>query len=276
LRILARIAIDELPLTRPRGKALENELMQWLAQVAPVALRVGGLLSFGPFFGDRAIPNRIKVGLLVFLTAVLVPVVPARPSPSGPVEWAQMILSEWLVGVLMGLSLAAVFEGMQFAGQLSGMQLGLSLATLFDPQSEADSPALSVFYNLVTLFLFLTLDVHHWLLRALRRSFDYLPVGSAAVSELAGRELARVVGSLFGLGIQIAAPVLLATMMIDLVLGFLSKASPQLPVLLFGIPVKNLTGYALLMAAVTLWPGILERRFALAINVAERMLHAAR
>jgi flagellar biosynthesis protein FliR len=82
-------------------------------------------------------------------------------------------------------------------------------------------------------------------------------------------------GSLFSLGIQIAAPVLVLTMMIDLMLGFISKASPTLPVLLFGIPIKNLAGYALLMGASTMWPGILERRFAIAIAAAERMLHMA-
>jgi flagellar biosynthesis protein FliR len=254
---------------------LDNDILRWLAQVAPVALRVGGLLTFAPFLGDRAIPNRIKAGLLIVLTALLVPVMPAQPLLFGPVDWARMVLGEFLVGMLMALSLAAVFEGMQFAGQLSGIQLGLSLATLFDPQSDADSPALSVFYNLITLLFFLQLDIHHWVLRALSRSFDYLPVGSAVANQLVSRELVRVVGSLFVLGIQIAAPVLLATMMIDLVLGFLSKASPQLPVLLFGIPLKNLTGYALLMGAVTLWPAILERRFALAIGAAEQMLHMA-
>jgi len=254
---------------------LDSEIMRWLAQVAPVALRVGGLLTFSPFLGDRAIPNRVKAGLLIVLTILLVPVTPVRPTLVGPAEWAQMVLGEWLVGVLMALSLAVVFEGMQFAGQLSGIQLGLSLATLFDPQSDADSPALSVFYNLITLLFFLQFDIHHWVLRALSRSFDYLPVGSAVATQLVSRELVRVVGSLFVLGIQIAAPVLVATMMIDLVLGFLSKASPQLPVLLFGIPVKNLTGYALLMGAMTLWPAILERRFAHAIGAAERMLHLA-
>jgi flagellar biosynthetic protein FliR len=187
-----------------------------------------------------------------------------------------MIFGEWLVVMLMALTLAAVFEGMQFAGQFSGVQLGLSLATLFDPQSDADSPALSVFYNLVTLLFFLQMDIHHWILRALSRSFDYLPVGSVVANQLLSRDLVRVVGSLFSLGIQIAAPLLLATMMIDLLLGFLSKASPQLPVLLLGIPIKTLTGYALLMAAVTLWPGILERRFAMAIASAERMMHMSR
>jgi flagellar biosynthesis protein FliR len=272
LRISIRIAA-ELPRTSGERGNLDSELLRWLARVAPVALRVGGLLTFAPFLGDRAIPNRIKAGLLIVLTALLVPVTPVQPVLTGPVDWARMVLSEWLVGMLMALTLAAVFEGMQFAGQLSGIQLGLSLATLFDPQSDADSPALSVFYNLITLLFFLQLDIHHWVLRALSRSFDYLPVGSVVATQPVSRELVRVVGSLFVLGIQIAAPVLVATMMIDLVLGFLSKASPQLPVLLFGIPVKNLTGYALLMGAVTLWPGILERRFAFAIRAAERMLH---
>lgn len=254
---------------------METDLLRWIARGAPVALRIGGLLAFAPFLGDRAIPNRIKVGLLIVLTALLVPVTPVRPALVGPIAWTQMVLGEWLVGILIALSLVTVFEAIQFAGQFSGIQLGLALATLFDPQSEADSPVLSVFYNLIALLIFLQLDVHHWILRALARSFDYLPVGSAVPTELVSRELLRVVGSLFSLGIQIAAPVLAATMMIDLVLGFLSKASPQLPVLLFGIPVKNLVGYALLMGAVTLWPGILERRFALAVGAAEHILHVA-
>ncbi len=139
------------------------------------------LLTFGPFLGDRAVPNRVKVGLLIALTALLF-----RSCPRGlrryALGWAGMVLGELLVGVLMGLSLAVVFEGMQFAGQISGIQLGLSLATLFDPQSNADSPALPVFYNLITLLIFLQLDIHHWVLRGLGRSFDYLPVGSVVAT----------------------------------------------------------------------------------------------
>jgi len=254
---------------------VDNDILRWLSQVAPVALRLGGMFTFGPFFGDRAIPNRVKAGLLLMLTVLLVPVTPVRPVLFGVVDWGRMVLGELLVGLLMAISISVVFVGMQFAGQLSGIQLGLSLATLFDPQSNADSPALAVFYNLMTLLLFLQMDIHHWILRALTRSFEYLPVGSAVANQMVTRELVRIVGTLFGFGIQIAAPVLLLTMMIDLMLGFISKASPQLPVLLFGIPIKNLTGYALLMGAATLWPGILERRFALAIGAAEHMLHMA-
>ncbi len=253
----------------------ERELMRWLAQATPVALRVAGLLTFSPFLGDRAIPNRVKAGLVIVLTALLFPVVPAQAAPFGPVDWIEMTLGEFLVGLLMGLSLQIVFEGMQFAGQLSGIQLGISLASLFDPQSQADSTAMAVFFNLVTLLVFLQLNVHHWVLRALARSFEYLPAGGIVPTQLMSRRLVHVTGALFVLGIQIAAPVLLATMLIDLVLGFLSKASPQLPALLLGIPIKNLTGLALLIGAISLWPGILERRFAFAVGAAERILHLA-
>jgi flagellar biosynthesis protein FliR len=252
------------------------DLMQWLGRVAPVALRIAGLLTFCPFFGDRAVPSRIKVGLLIALTALLFPVVQLQPVSRGPVDWVQMMLGELLVGVLIGLSLQVVFEGMQFAGQISSLQLGLSLATLFDPQSDADSPVLAVFYNVMTLLIFLQLNIHHWILRALARSFEYLPVGSVVVSELLSRDLVRVLGALFVLGIQIAAPILLVTLMIDIVISFLSKASPQLPAMLLGIPVKTMSGYVLLIGAIALWPGILGRRFLMEIAAAEKMLHLLR
>lgn len=255
---------------------MNRDILQFLGQVAPVALRIGGLLTFCPFIGDRAVPSRVKAGLLIMLTALLFPVVKTRPVLLGQVDWAQMVLGEFLVGLLIGLSLQVVFEGMQFAGQISGIQLGVSLATLFDPQSQADSPVISVFYNLITLLIFLQLDIHHWVLRGLERSFEYLPVGSVVVTQLLAGELVRDVGALFVLGIQIAAPLLIATLMIDIVMSFLSKASPQLPAMLLGIPVKNLTGYALLIGGVALWPGILERRFAIAVGAAEKMLHMLR
>jgi flagellar biosynthetic protein FliR len=255
---------------------LDSELLRWLMQVAPVALRVGGALTFGPFLGDGGIPNRIKVGLLIVLTALLFPVVPLHSATLAPVNWMQMVLGELAVGLSIGLSLQVVFEAMQFAGNIAGIQLGLSLASLFDPQSNAESTALPVFFNLITIVLFLQLNVHHWVLRGLARSFEYLPVGSAVLTQLMTRDLVRIVGALFILGIQIAAPILIATLMIDITISFVSRASPQLPAMLLGIPVKSLTGFALLTGAAALWPGILERQFGIAIGAAERLLHLAR
>lgn len=261
---------------KEKREAVERELLGWLARAAPIALRVAGLLSFAPFLGDRAIPIRIKAGLLIVLTALLVPVVQVRSVSLAPADWVRTALGETLVGLLIGLSLQAVLEGMQFAGQIAGIQLGLSLATLFDPQSDADSTVAPVLFNLIALLIFLQLNVHHAVLRGLERSFEYLPAGTFAATDVLSRNVVRVVGALFVLGIQIAAPLVVATLLIDLAMSFVSKASPQIPALLLGLPVKNVAGYALLAGAVALWPGILERRFEMAVGAAEKMLHLIR
>ena len=78
------------------------------------------------------------------------------------------------------------------------------------------------------------------------------------------------------IGVQIAAPILLATMVIDVTIGFLSKASPQLPAMFIGISAKSLAGYALLAASVGLWPLLLEHRFLNAVGFMERVLGVAR
>ena len=72
-----------------------------------------------------------------------------------------------------------------------------------------------------------------------------------------------------------AAPVLLATLVLDVSVGFLTKASPQLPAMLFSIPLKSLVGYGVLAIAIGLWPAIFEKQFVLALGWSERLLHLA-
>jgi len=168
-----------------------------------------------------------------------------------------------------------IFEGMQLAGQLAGAQLGFSLAAIIDPVTNIDTPVLAVFHQTVAMLIFLQLNVHHWLLRGIVRSFDYLPVGSSVVTLVTVRELFRISGALWLIGVQIAAPILIATLLLDVAIGFLSKASPQLPALLIGISAKSLIGYVVLAASAALWPKLLEGQFTNALGWGERLLHLA-
>ncbi len=93
---------------------------------------------------------------------------------------------------------------------------------------------LAVFSQTIAMLIFLQLDVHHWLVRALAASFAYLPAGAARHRRLT-RQLLHAAGGIWLAGVQIAAPVLAATLVADMVLGFLGKASPQLPVLFLGL-----------------------------------------
>ena len=89
------------------------------------------------------------------------------------------MLSEALIGMLLGLAVQFVFEAAQLAGQVMGMQVGYGLVNILDPNTQVDTPVLSVFSQTMAMLIFLQLGVHRWLVRALAASFTYLPAGTA-------------------------------------------------------------------------------------------------
>lgn len=246
-----------------------------LAHAMPIGLRTGGLMTFAPFLGDDAIPARVKAGFAIVLTAMLYGVCPVPDFQLNAINWTRIVIGEAGVGLLMGLSVRLILEGMQIAGQLAGAQLGFSLAAIIDPQTNIDTPVLAVFHQMIALLIFLQLDVHHWMLRAIVKSFDYLPVGTAVITRATVEQLVHAAAGMWLIGVQVAAPILLATMLVDVTIGFLSKASPQLPALFIGISAKSVIGYVVLAAAAALWPRILEGQFTNALGWSERMLHLA-
>lgn len=251
-------------------------LDQLLAGAVFTGARVSGLMVFCPFLGSDAVPIPVKAGLTVLLTVILHPLHGPAALALGSWQWAQTMVSELLVGLLLGIVANFLFEAALLAGQILGVQIGYSLATVFDPQTNADTPVLSEFHQMAALLIFLQLNVHHWLLRALVRSFAYLPPGGAHATLAMAGGLLQAAGGIFLTGVQIAAPSLVATLIADMALGFLGKASPQLPVLFIGLAVKNLVGLSALIAAIAYWPRVFSQQFVLAIRTAEHLLHLAR
>jgi flagellar biosynthetic protein FliR len=254
-------------------------LEELLAGAVFTGARVSGLMVFCPFFGSDAVPLPVKAGLTLLLTVLLHPL-------HGPVElalgtslgiwtWGLIALQEVFAGLLLGLVANFIFEAALMAGQILGVQIGYALANVFDPQTQADLPVLSEFHQMSALLIFLQLNVHHGLMRALVRSFAYLPAGAFTVTRAATSGLLHAAGGIFVGGVQIAAPSLVATLVVDVTLGFLGKASPQLPVLFIGIALKNLVGLSLLLVAIAYWPRVFNTQFVQAIETAERLLRIA-
>ena len=247
-----------------------------IAQAVFVGVRIGMLMVFAPFFSSLAIPARLKVGLTVALTALLYPVYAPRAFDFNTLNWCRVVAGEVMVGLLLGLTLSFVFEGAEVAGQILGFQLGYSLVNVIDPQTQVDTPVLSIFHQGVVLLLFLQLGVHRWLLRGLAKSFEYLPPGVPSATPAATEGLLRAAAAMLVIAVQIAAPALIATMLADVVLGLIGKASPQLPVLFTGLSVKALVGFLVLAGALRYWPALMERYFLRALQTMEHLLHLAR
>ena len=251
------------------------QLEELLPAVTAVGARVSGLLVFAPFLGSNAIAPRVKVGIVILLTALLYPVCAPRVATQSMSGAVGVVVSESLIGLLLGLSVQFVFEAAQFAGQVMGLQVGFGLVNIIDPNTQVDTPVLAVFSQTVAMLIFLQLGIHRWIVHALASSFSYLPPGAAFATGAMTHQLLRAAGGVLLAGVQIAAPVLVATLLIDLVLGFLGKSSPQLPVLFLGLSAKSMAGLLILAVSLKYWPAILERYFTNAIHSAETLLHLA-
>ena len=247
-----------------------------VGRVLLVGARVSALMVFAPFLASATIAPRIKAGFTVALTALLYPAVAGDlPTLSGARGW-QIAGGEFLVGLIMGITLQFVFEGVELAGQIVGFQVGHSLANVINPLSDAETPILANFYQAVALLIFLQMDVHHWVLRGLAKSFQYCPPGMVVANPVMAEQVWRAAGGMLVMAVQIAIPTLLATILIDISLGFLGRASPQLPVLFVGISVKSVVAFLVIMGTLRFWPGLLEKYFGQALATSEQLMHLAR
>jgi flagellar biosynthesis protein FliR len=255
---------------------MEISLANIIGAVLAVGLRVSGLMVFAPFFSSVVIPPRIKIVLAIVITAVLYPVYSVKVPPVAVAGWPMMVASETLVGIAIGLATSAVFEAAELAGQILSVQMGYSLVNILDPNTQVESTVVAALHQSLAMLLFLSLGVHYWILRAIARSFDYLPPGTATLNPLLARALLHEGVIVLQLGIQMAAPVLAATLFADLMLGLLGKASPQMPLMLLGPAIKSPLGLLVFGVTLGFWPRLFERYFSESVAYAERLLHVAR
>lgn len=254
---------------------MEISITKLFSPALLIGLRVSGLMLFAPFFGSVVIPARVKAALVIAITAALYPVYATHLHAVSASNWPIVVASETVVGVGMGVATNVVFEAAMMAGQVLSVQMGYSLVNILDPLTQVESTVIALFHHSLAMLIFLQLDVHHWILRAVAHSFDYLPPGSATLNPLFLHALLHEGSVVLVLGVQIAAPVLAATLLTDLVLGLLGKASPQMPLMLLGPAVKSMLGVLVLGATVRFWPGLFEKYFSQSIAYTEHLLHLA-
>ena len=193
----------------------------------------------------------------------------ARPGPIG----VAAVLGELAVGLVYGLSLALLNEMLLFAGQIVGLQFSFSLVNLLDPDSAIQTPLLGDLFQLMGTLVVITAGLDRILLASLVRSFRVVPLGGYAFGVAPAAALVRARrGGVFLAALELAAPVLAATMLMEVAVALLGKLSPQLPVMFLTVPLKTLTGFAILAGCLALWPRFIEARFAGLLDMAERLI----
>jgi len=228
---------------------LAEELTNQVYYFVLILARVLGFLVVAPIFGSKSLPNRLKVGLAVFITIIILPITSfaGMNVPEGLLTISFQIIVELFIGFIIGFIMLLNFMALQLAGQFIDTRIGFAMASVIDPQNGMQAPLVGQFKNILATLLFLVINGHHYLLKALTDSFNIVGVTKFHWSSELVWALFRIVGDLFPLGFRLALPVISILFVVDVAFGLVARVVPQINVFMMGMPTKVLIGLIFLI-----------------------------
>ena len=216
-----------------------------------VFARVGTMVMLLPGLGERFVLNRAKLAIAVFLALLLMPVArPLMQTPADPAALMALLISEILIGAILGLSARLIMTALQTAGVIIANQVGLGFATAVDPAMGQQNPSIGNFLTIMGVTLIMVMDLHHLAIGAIHNSYTMLPPGAyPSVGDASAMGL-QAVSKSFAIAVQISAPFIAFGLLFNLGLGILARLMPQFQVFFLGAPASILIGMAILAALV--------------------------
>lgn len=247
----------------------------FVVRLGLLLVRPGALILAAPPFGGLYTPAPVKVGLSVVLAVALAPLV-AVPADLPAAALGVIVAREMAIGLALAFAVRLLMAGAELGGQLAGFQLGFAYAAAVDPNTGARNNVLASLYSALTLFTFLALNAHHALLRALAASYAAMPIGVGHIDATLGRSVAALLGLIFVFGTQVAAPVVIVLLLVELGVGLISRAAPALNLMVVGFPLRLLAGLFALAATIAVVPSMVARLVVPALELAGRVAFAFR
>lgn len=225
------------------------EFERWFSAGFIVFARLLGFIRFAPILNRKEIAGLVKLALAFILTVIITPLLSPTTPPSG-VSPLLLILLNFAVGAIIGYIAQLIILTIEAGGDMINTQMGLSSAMVMDPTSNSQTSILSRMITLLAICIFIELGGFYWLLNALIRSFEIFPVYAVTIplEKIINLDhLVTVTSNVLYMGLQIASPILLATLGQDIILGVISKTAPQVNVFQLSFLFKPVFGAAIMI-----------------------------
>ena len=225
----------------------EAQLQQWIAAYFWPFVRIGAMMMAAPIFSVRQVPQRLRLLLAVLTTALVAPLLPPVPvvelfSPEGLL----IMLQQLGIGVLMGFILQLAFNALIFGGQVMAYSMGLGFATMMDPANGVQVPVVSQYWLILAMLAFLLSNGHLMLLAGVSQSFEVLPVAVDGLTRAGIWALIVWSSQLFAAGLMMSLPVVISLLLVNIGLGVVSRAAPQLNIFAVGFPITLTIGFVMI------------------------------
>jgi flagellar biosynthetic protein FliR len=205
-------------------------------------VRIAGLVSTFPILNSRSIPLTVKTALVAVLGLALAPVVPLPALPSNAATIVAGIVSEFLIGLVIGLAVRLLFSAFEVAGELVGSQMGFSIVQLLDPSSHHQTPLMAQFHLVTASLLFLSVNAHLMIVRAIGISYELVPPFGASLSHDLATDVIRLAQDMFVVALKLAAPVFCTILLVNVSMAMLGRAVTQMNVFVLSFPLTIAAG----------------------------------
>ncbi|WDV47709.1 flagellar biosynthetic protein FliR [Clostridiaceae bacterium M8S5] len=228
-----------------------------------VLIRISGIFVISPVLSRTDIPMQAKVAFTVFISVLVVFFV--RVDQQINVTLANMfyiVFKELLVGITIGFISYLFFISVYIAGQVIDMQIGFGMMNVFDPHSNSQVPITGSMYHIYALLVFLMIDGHHWLVKAIVHSYEVVPIGSFIINDEIMDLILRTFSQSFLIGFKISTPVVATIFLGNILLGIFAKTIPQMNVFVVGMPLKIVIGLGTMYLIIPVLFTVLQNIFA--------------
>lgn len=199
-------------------------------------------------------PKTFKLSFTLVLSVMVSTLVDVDVVANNMVELIRYSIIETLTGLILGYMVMLCFNILKFVGSLMDFQVGLSMASMYDINTQTNSTLIDRLMYWLGVVVFFTINGHHTLIIGMVESFHYIAIGDTVVLSNIGYVI-ETFTKLFSIGFKIALPFILTLLLTELLMGLVSRSVPSFNVMMVGMPIKMLVGIILL---IVIMPSILN------------------
>ncbi|MDH5256684.1 MAG: flagellar biosynthetic protein FliR [Gammaproteobacteria bacterium] len=213
-------------------------------------VRISAFIAAMPVFTSTFITMRIRLVLAVSITLITVPLIPVVPQIDAmSINGVLLIAHQVLIGIAMGGIFHLVFAVFTIGGQIIAMQMGLGFATMVDPVNGAQAPVLSMFYILLVTLFFFIMDGHLAVIGLVIDSFNSMPIGLHSISQATMWNIVAWASKMFSGAVMVSLPAVTALLLINMSLGVIGRAAPQLNIFAVGFSITITAGFYVILVS---------------------------
>jgi flagellar biosynthetic protein FliR len=238
---------------------------QQVAAFFLVLARISPLFLLAPMFSSKMINSRVKGIVAVALTVGIMPVVSRGEIDLDVLAYAGLLVKELLVGLAFAYALHAMFAALQAAGTLLDTLIGFSFGAIVDPVTGTQSAVIQQMFSLFGVLIFVVIGGDAWVIKGMAKTFEAVPLLDAPPinSMVEGAQVAF--SGIFVSAFMIAAPVLIALIIVDAAFGVVSRVVPQMNIFAVGFPAKMIVGLTLIGASLPFVSGFIADQLQLSV-----------